>query len=179
MSVPGLLRRASALLLVLVLAGCGAGTPASPTASLRPGDSPAPSLDDGGIAVCDATLMMETGLTLVAAVKLKRGARDQLEQALQSVLTGQDALRSRASYRMRTRLRTLGLAVTNLTLSVEDFRTTSHISDAAVNVRKATKALGKAIDAFQRWVGCATSVIPSASPGTVPDDASPGTSVEG
>jgi hypothetical protein len=70
------------------------------------------------------------------------------------VLTGQDALRQRAPYQMRTRLRSLGLAVTNLALAVEDLRTTDNVDAAATNVKRSSTALGKAIRSFQRWVGC-------------------------
>jgi len=81
---------------------------------------------------------------------------------MQSVLTGQDALVQRAPpYQMRTRLRTLGLAVTNLTLAIEDVQTTARIDVAADNVKRSVTGLGKAIDSFQRWVGC----------GAAPDDA--------
>jgi hypothetical protein len=174
------LARLLPLLVALAVTGCGAATPGGPADSAQPNASPAASLDLDGIAVCDATVMMEKGLARVRAVKLRRAARSRLEGTLQSVLTGQDALLNRASYRMRTRLRTLGLAVTNLTLAVEDFRTTANIVVAATNVRRASKDLGKAIDSFQKWVGCGDIVIPTAPPDLSPDEeSSPGPSIEG
>ncbi len=127
--------------------------------------------------MCDATVMMESGVARVRAVKLKRGARNRLDGAVQSVLTGQDALLGRAPYTMRTRLRTLGLAVTNLQLATEDFWTTDRLDIAATNVRKATTQLGKAIDTFQRWVGCDSLVLPSPPPESSPDT-SPDASAE-
>ena len=162
--------RLLAWLLVTVLTfglvACGGGAaPSSSPASTGPDASPLASLDPQDVLVCEATLLMESGLDRVRAVKLRRGARNRLDQALQSVLTGQDALLQRATYRMRTRLRTLGIAVTNLTLAVEDFRTTIHLDVAATNVRRASTQLGKAIDNFQKWLGCGAMVRPSAPPG--------------
>ena len=172
-------------LLTLVMVACsGPGTPTRPTGSLDPGASPLASLDPDDIAVCEAMLVMEDGLHRVQAVKLRAGARHRLDQALQSVLTGQDALLQNASLRMRTRLRTLGIAITNLVLAVEDFRTTIHLDVAASNVKRSSSQLRKAIDTFQRFVGCEALVIPteppdaSPSPSLVPYD-SPGPSVQG
>jgi hypothetical protein len=182
------------VVLTLVLAGCGAsGSSNGPTSSTDPGSpdpsaSPAPSLDVEDIAVCRATLRMEDGLARVQAVKLRQGARNRLDQAMQSVLTGQDALLQHAQYDMRTRLRTLGLAVTNMTLAVEDFQTTDHIDVASANVRRASAQLHRAIDSFQRWLGCDSIVLPSEPPGSSPSaepslppylDESPAPSVEG
>jgi hypothetical protein len=172
-------------LLTLVLMACGGDAPpAGPAGSYGPSTSPMASLDPDAIGVCEAMLMMEAGLARVQAVKLRAGARRRLDQAVQSVLTGQDALLQRAPYRMRTRLRTLGIAVTNLVLAVEDFRTTVRLDVAAVNVRRASTQLRKAIDSFQRWVGCGALVLPtdppdaSPSPSLVPYD-SPQPSVQG
>lgn len=160
-------------ILALALVGCsGSGSPVTPAPSLGPIGSPMGSLDPGDVGVCEATLTMEHGLERVASVKLRGDARGRLDQALQSVLTGNDALLQRAPYTMRTRLRTFGLAVTNLTLAVEDFRTTNRIDIAATNVRKATTQLTKAIDSFQRWLGCDALVMP-----TPPADASPSPSL--
>ena len=182
-----------AMLLVVVLAGCGSGgAPTSPVASttvgsLDPSASPLPSLDIEDIAVCQATLRMEDGLVRLRAVKLRQGARNRLEQAHQSILTGYDALLLHAQRDMRTRLRTLGLAITNIALAVEDFRTTDRIDVAAANVRRASTQLGKAIDSFQRWLGCDSMVLPSEPPGSSPsaeptlppyEDTSPAPSVE-
>ncbi len=160
-------------LLMLVVVGCGgSASPVTPAPSLGATGSPMGSLDPADVGVCEATLTMEHGLERVAAVKLRGGARGRLDQALQSVLTGNDALLQRAPYTMRTRLRTFGLVVTNLTLAVEDFRTTNRIDIAATNVRKATAQLAKAIDSFQRWLGCDAIVMP-----TPPPDASPSPSL--
>ena len=153
MSASGRVLAPLLLVLVLVIGACGAGSPGS-TPPDQPGASPARSLDPIDVAVCEATLIMEAGLTRVKAIKVRRNTRGRLEQALQSVLTGQDALRQRAPYQMRTRLRSLGLAVTNLTLAVEDLRTTDNVDAAATNVKRSGTALGKAIRSFQRWVGC-------------------------
>ena len=85
-------------LLTLVLVACGGpGTPAGPTGSIDPAGSPLASLDPDDIAVCEAMLVMEDGLHRVQAVKLRAGARHRLDQALQSVLTGQDALLQNAT----------------------------------------------------------------------------------
>ena len=159
-----------ALVLTLVIAGCGAGS-SGPTTPSRPGATPAPTLDVVDASVCEATLTMEEGLARVKRIKVRRGSRGRLEQAMESVLTGQDALVQRAPYQMRTRLRTLGLAVTNLTLAIEDVRTTARLDAAASNVKRSVTGLGKAIDKFQAWVGC---------DGERSDDAaSPAPSVEG
>jgi hypothetical protein len=165
------------LVLMLVVTACGAGS-SGPATSGPPDASPAPSLDVIDAEVCEATFAMEDSLVRVKAIKVRRGTRGRLEQALQSVLTGQDALLQRAPYQMRTRLRTLGLAVTNLTLAIEDVRTTARIDTAASHVKRSATSLGKAIDSFQRWVGCgrAPTDEADASPGP---DASPAPSVEG
>ena len=156
-------------LLTLVLMACGgAAPPAGPAGSSGPSTSPLASLGPDEIGVCEAMLVMEAGLARVQTVKLRAGARHRLDQAVQSVLTGQDALLQRAPYWMRTRLRTLGIAVTNLVLAVEDFRTTIHLDVAAVNVKRASTQLRKSINSFQRWVGCGALVVP-----TDPPDASP------
>ncbi len=159
-----------ALVLMLVIAGCGAGS-SGPTTPIQPGATPAPSLDVVDASVCEATFTMEEGLARVKRVKVRRGSRGRLEQAMELVLTGQDALVQRAPYQMRTRLRALGLAVTNLTLAIEDVRTTARLDEAASNVKRSVTGLGKAIDNFQAWVGC---------DGERSDDAaSPAPSVEG
>lgn len=183
-----------AMSLAVTLAGCGSsGAPASPVASASvgspdPSASPVPSLDVEDIAVCQATRKMEDGLVRLRAVKLRQGARNRLDQALQSILTGHDAVLLHAQRDMRARLRTLGLAVTNMTLAVEDFRTTNRIDVAAANVRRSGTQLVRAVDSFQRWLGCDSMVLPSAPPGSSPsvepslppyDDASPAPSVEG
>lgn len=160
-------------LMTLVLVACsGAPPPAGPPGSTGPSASPLASLDPDETAVCEAMLVMEDGLHRVQAVKLRAGARHRLDQALQSVLTGQDALVQSAPLRMRTRLRTLGLAITNLVIADEDFQTTIHLDVAAVNVKRAGTQLRKAIDSFQRYVGCDALVVP-----TAPPDASPGPSL--
>lgn|GEM_PF-2918121 len=195
MSGPGrVLSCLLAILLAVVLAGCGAGgAPTGSVASVTvgspdPSASPQPSLDVEDIAVCQATLKMEDGLVRLRAVKLRQGAQNRLEQAHQSILTGYDALLLHAQRDMRTRLRTLGLALTNMALAVEDLRTTDRIDVAAANVRRASNQLGKAIDSFQGWLGCDSMVLPSEPPGSNPsadptlpphDDASPAPLVEG
>ncbi|MCY7417607.1 MAG: hypothetical protein LH650_03765, partial [Chloroflexi bacterium] len=137
---------------------------------------------------CQASLKMADWLVHFRAGKLRQGARNRLEQAHQSILTGYDAVLLHAQRDMRTRLRTLGLAVRNMALAVEDFRTTDRIDVAAANARRASTQLGKAIDSFQRWLGCDSMVLPSEPPGSSPsaeptlppyDDASPALSVEG
>ena len=161
------------VVLTLVVVACGGpSAPTRPTGSVDPSASPLASLDPDAVAVCEDMLLMDDGLVRVQNVKLRAGARGRLDQALQSVLTGQDALVQHASNQMSTRLRTLGLAINNLVIAVEDFRTTIHLDVAAVNVRRATTQLRKAGDSFQRWVGCDALVLP-----TQPPDASPSPSL--
>ncbi len=174
-------------LLTLVLVACG-GPGDAGTTELAPSiraASPLASLDPDDVAVCEAMLVMEDGLHRVQAVKLRAGARHRLDQALQSVLTGQDAVLQNATLRMRTRLRTLGLAITNLVLAVEDFRTTV-TSRCRGGQREALPApsCARPSTPSRRWVGCEALVMPteppdaSPSPSLVPYD-SPGPSVQG
>ncbi len=171
--------------LALVLAGCGGGAaPAEPSGSIGPSASPIASLDPAEIGVCEAMLTMEAGLARVQSVKLRAGARKRLDQALQSVLTGQDALLQVAPFQMATQLRSLGIAIDNLEIAVEDFRTTLHLDEAAADVKRSTNQLRKAIDVFQHFVGCDAIVLPTAPPNGSPEPSlapydSPGASIQG
>ena len=172
-------------LLALTLVGCsGAAVPAAPSDPTGPSGSSLASLGPDEIGVCEAMLTMEAGLARVRSVKLRAGARNRLNQALQSVLTGRDALLQVAPYQISTRLRTLGIAISNLEIAVEDFQTTLHIDTAAADVRRNSQQLRKAIDTFQRWVGCDALVLPTAPPDASPEPSlvpydSPGPSVQG
>lgn len=141
-------------LLISVLAGCGGGAaPAEPTATSGP-SSTAPVLGEAELAVCDGTIRMSQGVAILRAIRLRRGAGDDLAGALETILEGQRLVLDYASSRMRTRVRTLGFAVTNVTLAVEDFRTTGHRGTAASNIKRRTTALRRAIETFRSWVGC-------------------------
>jgi len=151
-----------------VMVGCAGGTPPTPSPSVVPGTSPAASLRTSELGVCEATSTMDDGLTRLQAITLRRTSRRRLDQALEHILTGQDVLRQRATYRMGSRIRTLGIAVTNLILAVEDFQTTTRYDLAAANVRRSANAMGKAVRSFERWVGCDAMPEPVSvpSPGT-------------
>ena len=104
-----------------------APAPRLPPRSLGPGSRTT-------LAVCEATVAMEDGLT--ASGGKAQGCARGIGPAWSSAIgprcsRASDCARQRAPLRMRTRLRTLGLAVTNLTLAVEDFRTTDSIDAAA------------------------------------------------
>jgi hypothetical protein len=141
------------LLAVATLVACGGATPSAPVASLLPSAS-SPVLGQAELTVCDGTVQMRDGVTHLRQVRLRRGAADQLGVALDIVVEGQRLVTDAATTRMRTRVRTLGFAVSNMVIAVEDVRTTDRIDAAASNLRRRTTALRRAIDSFRDWVGC-------------------------
>jgi hypothetical protein len=152
-------RTGRTLVLALVAAvgvvGCGGGA----TAPTDPGvtDSPTASarvLGEAELAVCDGTIRMGQGVTRLRQVRIRRGAADRLGSALDMVLEGQQLVLDYQPGRMRSRVRTLGFAVTNMTIALEDFRTTDRYDAAASNVKRRITALRRAIDSFRSWVGC-------------------------
>lgn len=142
------------VLLVATLVGCGSGSaPGGPVASADPSAS-MPVLGEAELAVCDGTVRMSEGVTRLRSVRVRRGAGNSLGGALDLVLEGQRLVEEYAPSRMRTRVRTLGFAVTNVVIAVEDFRTTDRQQAAASNIRRRTNALGHGIEGFREWVGC-------------------------
>jgi hypothetical protein len=145
----------------MLLAACGGGSgTAGPGSTISPSSS-APVLTEDELAACDGTLRMAQGVAQLRSVRLRRGATGHLTSALDLITEGQRLVVDYAPGRMRTRVRTLGFAVTNLTIAVEDFRTTDRVDAAASNVKRRTTALRRAIDSFRTWVGC---------PGQAPSD---------
>lgn len=173
-------------MLVAALAGCGGGTaPIDPVATGGPSSS-VPILGEAELAVCDGTIRMGQGVTALRAIRLRKDAGNHLGSALETVLEGQRLVSEYASGRMRARVRTLGFAVTNVTIAVEDYRTTDRFQAAASNVRRRTTALRRTLDSFRSWVGCpvpsaggptAATSGPEGSAGTGPETESgpPGT----
>jgi hypothetical protein len=139
---------------VLVVTGCGGGASPSPTAA--PGDPMASMspLSDDDLAVCDGTVRMVEGVGRLRAVRVRRGAADQLARALERVVEGQQLVLEYASGAMRTRVRSLGFAVANVTIAIEDLRTTDRYEAAATNVRRRITALRRAVESFRSWLGC-------------------------
>jgi hypothetical protein len=116
---------------------------------------------------------MDDGVTRLEGIRLRRGASATLGSALELVLEGQRSVLDYAPGWMRPQVRTLGFAVTNLTIAVEGFRTTQRIEAAASTIRKRITSLSRAVDHFRSWVGCPgatatqeASTGPSAEPGS-------------
>ena len=150
------------LFAVTVFAGCGGGAAPTGPGTTDASTASAPALTEDELAVCDGTVRMGDGVTRLEGIRLRRGASGTLSNALELVLEGQRLVLDYAPGRIRPQVRTLGFAVTNLTIAVEGFRTTPRIEAAASTIRRRTTSLRRAIDNFRSWVGC-----PGASP--VPD----------
>jgi hypothetical protein len=98
-------------------------------------------------------------------MRVRRGSGGTLGHALDLVLEGQRLILDFAPARMRTRVRTLGFAVTNLTIAVEGFVTADRIEPAAATIKRRTTALRRALDSFRTWVGCPAA---NGSPASLP-----------
>jgi hypothetical protein len=154
------------LLAALLLVGCGgAASPTTPQASVAPSASIA-VLGEAELAVCDGTIRMGQGVTMLRETRLRRGAANRLTSGLDTVVEGQRLVLEYATARMRTRVRTLGFAVTNMTIAVEDYQTTDRLDAAASNIKRRTTALRRAVDSFRSWVGCPPPVADDAAPAT-------------
>ncbi len=147
--------------LVVGCSGSAGPTPGStpswdPSGSPGASTSPAPSLDAADIKVCEATLVLADGVRRMRDVELRRNGGRRLSEAFDTVLAGRDMLMQRYPARMRTRVRTLDIAITNMALAVEDLETTpaSRIGATIDNIRTRITGLRRAIVAFQGWVGC-------------------------
>ena len=109
-------------------------------------------------------------MTRLEGIRLRRGASATLGSALELVLEGQRLVLDYAPGRMRPQVRTLGFAVTNLTIAVEGFRTTQRIEAAASTIRRRITSLRRAVDHFRSGVGCpGATVTPEASTGPSAD----------
>ena len=155
-----------AVLALVIVAGCGGGAaPTGPGATGAPTAS-VPPLGEAELAVCDGTLRMGDGVTRLERTRVRRGAGNDLASALDLVLEGQRLVLDYATGRMRRQVRTLGFAVTNLTIAVEGFRTADRLQAAASTIRRRTSGMRRAIDNFRSWVGCPAPV--AGPPGPVP-----------
>jgi hypothetical protein len=144
-----------ALLAIVAVVGCGGG--ASPSGPTTTSGSPAASaspLGEAELAMCDGTVRMGDGVARLEGIRMRRGAGNTLGSALDLVLEGQRLVLDYAPGRLRSQVRTLGFAVTNLTIAVEGLRTADRVEAAAATIRKRTTALGRAIDHFRTVVGC-------------------------
>jgi hypothetical protein len=114
---------------------------------------------------------MGEGVARLEGIRMRRGAANTLGSALDLVLEGQRLVLDYAPGRMRSQVRTLGFAVTNLTIAVEGFRTGDRLEAAAATIRKRTAALRRAIDHFRTGVGCpgATAAPPKAPASVAPE----------
>lgn len=141
-------------LLVLSVLGCGGGaSPSGPVGTSGPSAS-LPILGEAELAVCDGTLRMSEGVARIREIRLRRGAEARVADAFDLVAEGQALVTDYASSRMRTRARTLGFAVTNLAIAVEDLHTTNRVDAAISNIKRRTTALRRSIEGFRTWVGC-------------------------
>lgn len=149
------------VLLAAIIVACGGGAaPSLPSATTDPSAS-VPVLGEAELAVCDGTVRMSQGVARIRDARVRRGADGRLESALGLVVEGQQLVLEYATRRMRARVRTLGFAVTNMTIAVEDFRTTDRVEAAASNIKRRATALRRSIESFRSWLGC---------PGSVADD---------
>jgi hypothetical protein len=163
------------LLLSVLVVACGSGaTPAPDESPVGPEASapstPLPSLDPTSIAVCEATDVMADGVRRLRELEVRRGNADRLADAFDVVRTGRDMLMERYASSMRTRVRTLDIAVTNMAIAVEDLRTTpsNRMSATTANIRSRITGLRRSIATFREFVGCdgpSTDDAPAASAG--------------
>jgi len=151
-------------LLAASVIGCGGG--AAPSVPLPTADPSAsiPVLGEAELAVCDGVARMTEGVERFRTTRLRKGADARLSGALDLVTEGQRIVIDFAPTRMYTRVRTLGFAVTNMTIAVEDFGTTDRLDAAASNIKRRTTALRRAVDGFRTWVGCPDPTIDDAAP---------------
>ena len=160
------------VLAVMAVAGCGGGAAPTGPGTTDTSSPSAPALDEDELAVCDGTVRMSDGVTRLEGIRLRRGASNTLGSAVDLVLEGQQLVLDYAPGRMRPQVRTLGFAVTNLTIAVEGLRTAERVEAAASNIRRRITSLRKAVDHFRSWVGCPgatanpeASTRPPADPG--------------
>ena len=159
-----------AVLVLVVVAGCGGGVaPTGPGTTGAPTAS-APPLGEAELAVCDGTVRMDDGVTRLEGLRVRRGSANDLASALDLVLEGQRLVLDYAPGRMRRQVRTLGFAVTNLTIAVEGFRTADRLEAAASTIRRRTTAMRRALDSFRSWVGCSAPVAGPAGPAAATPD---------
>jgi hypothetical protein len=159
-----------AVLAAVVVTGCGGGAaPTGPNTTDVPSPSVAP-LSEAELAVCDGTVLMREGVARLERIRVRRGAGDSIVGALDLVLEGQRLVLDDTPGRLRQQARTLGFAVTNLTIAVEGFRTTDRMEAAAATIKRRTTALRKAIDTFRASVGCPG---PTAPPASIPASEAP------
>lgn len=141
-------------LIAVSVVGCGGGaSPSGPATTVGPSAS-VPVLGEAELAVCDGTLRMAEGVARIREIRLGRAATARVANAFDLVVEGQALVTEYAPSRMRTRARTLGFAVTNLAIAVEDLRTTNRVDAAVSNIRRRTTALRRSLEGFRTWVGC-------------------------
>jgi hypothetical protein len=141
-------------LLALAVLGCGGGaSPSGPVATGGPSSS-VPALGEAELAVCDGTVRMSEGVARIREIRLRRGAEARVASAFELVAEGQALVTDYAPLGMRTRARSLGFAVTNLSIAIEDLHTTDRVDAAVSNIKRRTTALRRSIEGFRTWVGC-------------------------
>ncbi len=169
--------RSLALVVIVAMAvlGCGGGAAPTGPGATDVATSSAPALSDDERAVCDGTVRMGEAVRRLEGIRVRRGAASTLLSTLESLLEGQRLVLDHAPGRMRSQVRTLGFAVTNLTIAIEGFRTADRIEAAASTIRRRTTALSRAVERFRSWVGC-PSPVPGAgvSVSAPPASADPG-----
>lgn len=166
--------------LLATVVGCGGGAaPATPAPTIDPSASATPALGEAELAVCDGAARMSDGVTMIRTIRLRKGADGRLASALDLVGEGQRLVLDFAPARMYVRVRTLGFAVTNLTIAVEDLQTTDRLDAAVSNVKRRTTALRRAIDGFRAWVGCPGPTAEGADPEPSAAGAEGGAGAEG
>jgi hypothetical protein len=154
----------------VVLVACGGGgggtldepgTSGSPSASpivdpMSDG-SPEPSPDVAAV-LCERIGFVQAGLARVQAVELRATAKTSLDIEFGRVDSAFSELRQtemgEGRVTLAAPLRRLYYRVEDLRLSVEDFRTTSRLREAAAHVEKESEALADALAAFSLLAGC-------------------------
>ena len=160
MSGSGRARAASLVaLLLLGLVACGSGPASSPT-PVASDASPDPS---GGVPgptftvdpqLCEAMRNLATAVASVKAVKLKTSTRDDLGVAFDNVGVAMDDIQRFAPDALIAQVRTLSYAVTDLGLSVEDYRTTDHPDQAAPAIDRKGVTVEKVLRSLHAATSC-------------------------
>jgi hypothetical protein len=167
------------VLVALVIAGCGGASEAvvpvqTAASGLSAGDAspmPVPSPGGGVTAesspappvgpspeLCDRIGAVQARLSELAALELRPTARVTLDIELSRVQAAfsdmRQAVLDSRGLDLDEALRRLGYGVDDLTLAVEDFRTTSRPREAADHVAEEAVLLGDALAGFLLLAGC-------------------------
>jgi hypothetical protein len=151
--------KALLVIVLMALAGCGGGSSASPGPAssddypYASGETPGPTLNVDP-QLCAAMHNLGVAVAGVKAVKLKPTTRDDLEVAFGNVNVAMDDVWRFAPDLLNARVRTLGYAVVDLGLAVEDFRTTDHLTQAGPDIDRKGSVVEKALRGLRVATTC-------------------------